>query len=372
MDKKILVGIAGGIAVAVIVAVLVLGLSGQENKIFTKNSNEKIGLVINAPNPKTIEDISHSYERAASAGIGRSNVYVFWNLIEPERDQFNFKETDLMMSFNKKHNQKVTLFFSLINGKTLGPFPDWIGNPSLSSVSDDKVVSALDAILSRYDIIDTVVIAGETDEHFRYEEQNIPVYKDLFNRIYDKLKEKHPNVKIGNSFSLHGVLNKGLSNVVKELEVGDFVAFSYSPVDTLNDIVKTPDMAKNDLEKTLELVPDKKIAFFELSWSTASYVGGDQGNQTKFIENAFDFYRENEPKIEFFTWYRLYDRPEGSCTIAPEQVEGKISITGGGLGGNEFVIKRLSEYVCNAGLIDVNDNPKSGWNKFREEVKSLN
>ena len=59
----------------------------------------------------------------------------------------------------------------------------------------------LDAILSRYHIIDTVIIAGETESQFRYYEQNIPVYKEFFTNVYDKIKEKHPDVKFGNSFA---------------------------------------------------------------------------------------------------------------------------------------------------------------------------
>lgn len=370
MDKRILGGIAGGIAVLSIV--LLVGVLGPQTEI-TKQSNEKIGLVINTPNLQTtLEELDHTYERAASSGIGRSNVYVFWNVLEPERGQYNFKETDLLMSFNKKHEQKVTLFFSLVNGKTLGPFPSWIGKPSMQSVSDEQVVNVLDAVLSRYDIIDTVIIAGQTDEHFRYNERDLPVYKDLFNRVYDKLKEKHPDVKIGNAYSLNGIINKQLSHIVIELDVGDFVAFSYLPVDSLNDIVKTPDEAQEDLAKMLELVPEKKIALFEISWSTSDFVGGNQANQTGFIENTFDFYKENESRIEFLTWYRLYDRPQGSCEIDPTLVEGTVSIGGGGgLGSSEFVALRLGEYVCSAGLLDVDDKPKLGWNKFLNEIKSL-
>ena len=33
------------------------------------------------------------------------------------------------------------------------------------------------------------------------------------------------------------------------------------------------------------------------------------------MKNVFDFYQENESKLEFVTWYRLYDRPEGTCQI---------------------------------------------------------
>ena len=51
--------------------------------------------------------------------------------------------------------------------KHLGPFPNWIGKPSLNSIGEDRLVSVLDAILSRYDIIDTVIIAGETESQFQ-------------------------------------------------------------------------------------------------------------------------------------------------------------------------------------------------------------
>ena len=49
---------------------------------------------------------------------------------------------------------------------------------------------------------------------------------DLFNGVYDKIKEKHPDVKIGNAFALHNVLNKNLQHIVSDLAIGDFVAFS--------------------------------------------------------------------------------------------------------------------------------------------------
>ena len=96
--------------------------------------------------------------------------------------------------------------------KHLGPFPDWIGKPSINAIGEDRLVNVLDAILIKIcHIVDTVIISGETESQFRYNEQNIAVYNELFNGVYDKLKEKHPDVKIGNSFGLHHVLNKNLA-----------------------------------------------------------------------------------------------------------------------------------------------------------------
>ncbi len=368
MNSKTIVGIGAGIT-AVIITVSFFAISSTEQNgiepMITKNEN--IGLVVNAPASEiTVQQLGEIYEEAASTGIGRSNVYLFWNLIEPQKSEYNFQESDVLMSLNKKHDLEVTLYFSIINGKTLGPFPDWMGKPKLHAISDDQIVNILDIILSRYDIIDTVIIAGETDEHFRHDQELIPVYKELFNNVYDKIKEKHPDVKIGNSFSLNGVINKELDHIVTELNLGDFVAFTYFPTDPLNEIVQRPHDAKADLEKALELVPNKKISFFEISWSTSEFVGGNIADQLDFVLTSFDFYRDNKEKIESFTWYRQYDKPEGTCIIDLSKVEGTI-----GIGTSEFVAERLSHYICNAGLLDVDGKPKPAWDEFKKHISQL-
>ena len=375
MDKRIL-GIPVGIAVIAIITILAVVMITPNSELITSQKhNEKIGIVINTPSQSiSLQNLKQIYSDASSTGIGRSNVYLFWNIVEPTKGEFDWKQSDVLMSLNKKNHLKVTLYFSVINGETLGPFPNWIGKPSLNAIGEDRLVNVLDAILSRYDIIDTVVIAGETESQFRYYEQNIPVYKELFNGVYTKLKEKHPDVKIGNAFALHNVLNKNLEHIVTDLALGDFVAFSYFPVDSLNDIVKTPQEAKEDLQKIFEIVPDKKIGLFEISWSTSDFVGGNNTSQKMFLEKSFEFYKENESKMEFFTWYRQYDRPDGTCTIEKPDIGNQTISVGGGssLGSSEYVIERLSHYICSSGLLDVNGIPKPGWNEFKNQIEMLN
>lgn len=370
MDKKIL-GVILGVVTGIAIISSVLFMSTLDTTIKT---NEKIGLVINTPNNSiTLQNLDEIYSEASSTGIGRSNVYLFWNLVEPVRGEYDWQQSDVLMSFNKKNNLKTTLYFSIINGETLGPFPNWIGKPSLNSIGEDRVVSVLDAVLSRYDVVDTVILAGQTESHFRYYEQNIPVYKELFNGVYEKIKEKHPDVKIGNAFSLDQVLNKNLRYVVTDLAIGDFVAFSYSPVDTLNDIVKTPEQAKEELQQVFDLAGDKKVGIFEISWSTSDFVGGSETQQTEFLEKSFEFYAENEPQIEFFTWYRQYDRPEGTCIVeAPIIGDDTLTVGGSGFGSSEHVAERLSHYICSTGMINNDGNPKSSWNEFKKQIKMIN
>ena len=65
---------------------------------------------------------------------------------------------------------------------------------------------------------------------------------------------------------------------------------------------------------------EKKIGLFEISWSTSDFVAGNPESQRKFLEKSFEFYSENESKLEFFTWYRQYDRPEGTCVSELQKI----------------------------------------------------
>jgi len=370
MDKKIV-----GVIVAVFIvmmAALILVLSSSET---TQKNNEKIGLVINSPSSSvSLKQIDEIFTDASSTGIGRSNVYLFWNIIEPVEGKFDWTQSDIMMGLNEKNDLKVTLYFSIINGDTLGPFPKWIGKPTLNGINEDELVNTLDIILSRYDIVDSLIIAGETESQFRYNERFIPVYAELFSNVYDRIKEKHPDVQIGNSFALHQVINKNLEHIVTDLAIGDFVAFSYSPTDNTNEINKTPEESIIDLNKIFEIIPNKKIGLFEISWSTSDFVNGDSTSQQNFIKESFNFYAQNESEIEFLTWYRYVDQETGTCVVKDQKIGDQTITVGGGssFGTSEHVIERLNQYNCNAGIVTIDQNYKSGWNEFINQIEMLN
>ncbi|HSD04344.1 MAG TPA: hypothetical protein VLB45_01145, partial [Nitrosopumilaceae archaeon] len=87
MNKKILAGaISAGVIAIVIVAVF---LSTQTTML---QKNEKLGLYILTPSSTpTLTDLKEAYTEAVSAGIGRSNVYLFWPTLEPQQGQYDWK-----------------------------------------------------------------------------------------------------------------------------------------------------------------------------------------------------------------------------------------------------------------------------------------
>ena len=331
--------------------------------------NDKIGLVINTINPpQNIDDIEKSYKIAVSSGIGRTNLYVHWNQLEPERGTYDWRGTDIMMKLNDKYDLKTTLFFSVINADRLGPFPSWMGTQALGQTLQDDTIRTLDEILSRYENIDYVIFAGDIDYHFQRATGSIPIYKEFFDNVSSEIKSKHPNVKIGNSMSLENILNKGMEpggkfELTPQLEMGDFIALSYKPTDVVGDIDRTTKDATDDLNKTLEIFPSQKLAFFEISWSTSNFVDGNNSDQAKFIELSLDFFKENESQIEFFTISRLYDKPKGSCVS--QDID---TVTGSSFSSNSFRLERIDEYLCNSGLIDKNQNAKPAWTQLKANI----
>jgi len=365
------------------IAILVVAIGGASAYFLTKSDsvdtnsfpnqsisqNEKISLVINTINPpKSIDDLEEAYKVASISGAGRTNLYVHWNQLEPEKGNFDWRVTDIMMKLNEKYNFKTTLFFSVINADRLGPFPSWMGNQALGETLEDETIRTLDSILTRYENIDYVIFAGDVDYHFQRASGSIPTYIEFFDDVYSEIKSKHPDVKIGNSMSLENILNKGMEpggsfELTPKLEMGDFIALSYKPTDTVGDINRTPEEAIDDLKQSIEIFPSYPIAFFEVSWSTSDFVNGNNDDQADFVKSSLNFFEENESKIEFFTISRLFDKPKGSCVSQDIQ-----SVDGSGFSSNSFRLERVDEYVCNSGLIDTNQNEKPSWTQLKTNI----
>ena len=365
------------------IVILVVAIGGASAYFLTKSDsvetnsfpnqsisqNEKISLVINTIKPpKSIDDLEEAYKVASTSGAGRTNLYVHWNQLEPEKGNFDWRVTDIMMKLNEKYNFKTTLFFSVINADRLGPFPSWMGNQALGETLEDETIRILDSILTRYENIDYVIFAGDVDYHFQRASGSIPTYIEFFDDVYSEIKSKHPDVKIGNSMSLENILNKGMEpggsfELTPKLEMGDFIALSYKPTDTVGDINRTPEEAIDDLKQSIEIFPSYQIAFFEVSWSTSDFVNGNNDDQAEFVKSSLNFFEENESKIEFFTISRLFDKPKGSCVSQDIQ-----SIDGSGFSSNSFRLERVDEYVCNSGLIDTNQNEKPSWTQLKTNI----
>lgn len=363
LEKKKVLGIAVGIG-AVAVAIFFLVLQPSSQPITQVTQNPKLGLVIMPPTERpTLQQVQDAYSQAASTGIGRSNVYMIWPIIEPQQGNFNWRPYDILMGLNRQQHLNVTLYFSVINNEQVGPFPDWIGqNPSFDQKLANETAASLDAILSRYYIVDYVIIGGDLNVYFKDHPSEIPKYVDFFNSVYSQLKSKHPSVKFGNWFSLNDMINNYDVDMVKKLNQGDFVAYSYSPVDLLFYQTKGPDQEAQGLQKMIDFANGKNIALMEIGWATDKAVNGTEADQVKFMQDAFSFYRKNESKFEFMTWYRQYDRPFDSCYSG---LNTKIQ-TGF---DNTHLMNNTAAYLCSTGLIDVNNQTKPAWDEFKNQIR---
>ncbi|MHB8545311.1 MAG: hypothetical protein ACYDAJ_00910 [Nitrosotalea sp.] len=371
MNKKVIgIAIGAGAAIAITVTLFVLLpqlQTGSSSTIQPVNSmhNPKLGLVIMPPTQKpTLEEIRKAYAQAASTGIGRSNVYLSWPVMEPTQGTYNWGYSDILMGLNREQGLNVTLYFSVINNQLLGPFPSWMGKPQLDQKLQDQTVAILDAMLSRYYIVDYVIIGGNIDSYFRDHPNQIQQYVDFFNGVYSKLKIKHPTVKFGNWFSLNDMTNHAQGDIVGKLNQGDFVAYSYAPVDSLYYQNNSTDNEGANLQKMIDFAKGKKIALMEVGWSTDKSINGTKDDQRKFVKIVYDFYKKNQSDFEFLTWYRQYDRPVDTCYNS-------LNLGNNSIFANNEVLNNTAAYLCGSGLFDVNQNPKPAWDELKHQIQSI-
>lgn len=358
----IVIGVAA-VAIAVTLLYIVLLPQTQISHQTQVTPNPKLGLVIMPLTERpTFDEVHNAYIQAASTGIGRSNVYMLWPIIEPQKGVFNWQTYDILMGLNREQHLHVTLYFSIVNNEQLGPFPNWVDHPNFDQKLANETATALDTILSRYYIVDYVIIGGDLDIYFRSHPNDIPKYVDFFNSVYADLKTKHPNVKFGNWFSLNDLINHSDSDMVKKLNQGDFVAYSYAPVDLVFYQTQSPYEAGQNLQKMIDFAGGKKIALMEIGWSTDKAINGTAADQVKFMKTAFDFYRKNESQFEFMTWYRQYDRPFDTCYNGLNtNIHTAFS--------NSILLNNTAAYLCNTGLIDDNNNTKPAWDEFKNQIQ---
>ncbi|MDD9808559.1 MAG: hypothetical protein OXU37_02265 [Thaumarchaeota archaeon] len=346
--------IAAGIAIAVVPGALAPGGEPAEPRLGLPGN---FGVIVNTPSREaSVLELDSLYARAAALGAARSNVYVFWNALEPLPRSYEWAQTDAIMTMHERHGMAATLFFSLVNGRTLGPLPDWMGSPTLDAVPAADVTAALRAALTRYPRIDTVVIAGDADSHFERYPGMLDAYNGLFGEVREGLADSHPGVMVGNAVSLDRIINRGGGAIVEELAHGDFVAFTYRPVNLLNEVSRTPQGAMEDMREMLRLAGGRQVALLEAGWTSSGDVGGSEADQAEFAA-ALAGLAASEPSVEFVTWYRMHDREAGTCEVSVPDAGGSLLATDDG----EYSATALGSYVCGAGLLRADGSPKPSW-----------
>ena len=115
MNKKILGAVIGaGIAITIAMIFFVIPQlqTGGPHSVVSVNSshNPKLGLVIMPPTQTpTLQEIKNAYAQAASTGIGRSNVYLSWPVMEPKQGAYNWSYSDILIGLNREQGLNVKI-----------------------------------------------------------------------------------------------------------------------------------------------------------------------------------------------------------------------------------------------------------------------
>jgi hypothetical protein len=174
----------------------------------------------------------------------------------------------------------------------------------------------------------------------------------------------HPEIMVAMTFAYHDAVSLGTLDIIKELDLGDFLPVTLYLYNQNFQFTKDPAELEIYLNQILELAGNKPAALVEIGWNTAESLGGTQEDQALFLSEAFRLLAENQDRIEFLAWFNLHDsKLENSTESALTFLTDRPDLT-----GNEVFMRRFIDFLNYLGLRENDGTPKVAWFVFQEEA----
>ncbi|MCG7848584.1 MAG: hypothetical protein MIO93_05320, partial [ANME-2 cluster archaeon] len=188
----------------------------------------------------------------------------------------------------------------------------------------------------------------------------------FYKEVYDNIKNAHPDMKVGTVFAYHELKASNNFEVYETLSpIGDFDAFTlyiYSPGFTFD---RDPVEIYEHLQEIEELTGDRNFAIEEVGWNAYEGLEGNEEDQRQAVSYAFDYLEEAPDRLEFMTWFILYDSSEQeSRKVAESFIEPDDPIL-----ENDRFMDPFSNFIRYLGLIESDGTPREGWTEFTQRAK---
>ncbi len=320
-------------------------------------SNNVVSLVATFPGSLTdwrSENIEKTYKTIKDAGVKISYLYYSWGELEKSRGSYDWGNFDYNLDVIKENGLTAALTIKIINTNNLGELPSGVNFTSFDDpVFAGRFKSFVMTLLQRREgTISYLFIGNEIDGYLRQHNELIAGYAKLYKEVYDEVKIKYPDIKIGTVSAYHDAKKNNALDIIKIVgREGDIIGFSLYPQMLGDDPADTPKYIEE--MSTIAMGINKKFAVTESGWSTSG-MGGSRWRQTQFIKELFSAYRKNKDSMEYLGLFNLHD--------FPRQIN-KMIATDLGLEGAGLI-----KWQGSLGLAYNDGTPKPAWNAFLEEM----
>jgi len=327
----------------------------------------KPGMIILATEETMLDTYCPNVKRVRETGAPIIHGYIAWGATEKSEDDYDWVGMDYKMEISSLHGMERSIVIDIIRTNDIGDIPSDVeftsfDDPELKERFADFAVEVLD----RYgDNISYIEIGNEVDIYLANHRDEIDEFKELYGYTYDRIKDKHPDVKIGTVFAYHAAKKANATDIIEEIsDVGDFNAFTlyiYNENFAFNtDMDEVPEYFDE-----MDEISEKPFAVVETGWSTSALLESSEEKQAEYVDEVFSILEEKKDRIEFLTWFGTNDIPDETCGLIAESF---ITEDIEHVKGTEYM-KYFEAFICTEGLRTIENEPKPGWNEWIKKTK---
>ena len=309
-------------------------------------------------------------EQAAGAGLGGFTLYLDWPALEPEPGAYAF---DTALARLDALNAMGLQTFVNITVGDIGeyvlptPFSDGEGGIAAGTRLDDPALlqrfgALLDGLVPQLVSrgVFALAVGNEIDDRLDGSADERIAYRNFVAAANARVSALVPELPVGVTLTAAAHRN-GTATRRTLVEVADFVAINYAPIDP-NFFVLSREMIAADFRETLASMPPGPVLIQELTCPNPSSMGASLAWQADCFDILFNEIGRS-PWVRFASVFSLEDLDDATCSAVQD-------ILGAGLDDvpADF-LQRFLDYLCGLGVLAADGTPHPAWNELLEFVQ---
>jgi len=308
-------------------------------------------------------------DAAATQGLDGFTYYVDWAELEPEPGQYT------LSTFTQRLDALQDLGVQPFVNLTVGDIEDYNLPDDLSdgeggladgvSLDDPALIERFGRVLDR--VVPLVVerggfflgVGNEVDARLDDAPQNeLDAYVRFAEAARTRVHDTDPRLAVGVTLTTDAV--RTTSRTTRALQDAvDIIALNYGPIQP-DFFVRDLDEIASDFQDVLSGVPSGPVLIQELTCPSATSMGASESWQQSCFERLFEEIAAT-PQVRFASVFTFQDFDAETCTVIRD------FFFGDSLDDlPEDVAQRLTDYLCQLGVVAPDGTPKPAWDALLE------
>lgn len=298
----------------------------------------------------TQHDFVEAVDLAYNAGARGSVQTWRWSELEPSTGNFNLKQASESVAYASYRGFVIMLGIQVLNTTEKETPSDLKNIPFDSPQMKQRFHALIDALRpSLNERVLYLSIGNEVDIYLGQHPEEWDAYQNFYEDAVAYVHSIAPRIQVGVTSTFDGA-KKQIAQVQKLNTKSDVFIMTYYPLED-KFIPRSPDVAKTEIPKMIELAKSKPLILQEVGYPTSSVLKSSEQKQADFIANVYATWATNNSNIPFLNFFLMHDLTSQMCNTLTRDY---------GLPGEV----NFKEFLCSLGFRQANGRPKLGWDAF--------